>query len=217
MKHKMISMILSTATLVVVAVYAGLNLPQLQAYFTTQETQTPSENQYLGLGILNLEGTDLAVTAEQAQELLPLWKAVKSLSTDDTTSQAEMEALYTQIEESLRGEQASAIASMTFDTDEISQMMGAYTAASQATGTQDTASSVAGASMQQPPQDMGDMGGPGDMMAGGGGDFGGGMDMFQVETQSQSQALSGDGSSSPDLNYLVSDSLIALLQERSAA
>ncbi len=56
--------------------------PQTQA---TDLTDVSIESK-LGVGILELEGTDLAVTADQANELLLLWKAVKSLNSDDAAS-----------------------------------------------------------------------------------------------------------------------------------
>lgn len=53
----------------------------------------------LAIGILKMEGTDLAITPDQAKTLLPLWKAVKTLSTSATTSPDELNAVYRQIEE----------------------------------------------------------------------------------------------------------------------
>ena len=49
----------------------------------------------LALGTLILEDGEQAVTAEEAKTLLPLWKAVKSLSSSQTASQDEINALYT--------------------------------------------------------------------------------------------------------------------------
>jgi len=48
----------------------------------------------LALGTLSLEDTAQAVTAEQAAELLPLWKAVHSLNASDNVTTLEMNAVY---------------------------------------------------------------------------------------------------------------------------
>ena len=51
----------------------------------------------LAVGMLELEGTELSITAAQAKDLLPLWNAVKSLNGEKTTAVEEMAALYVQI------------------------------------------------------------------------------------------------------------------------
>lgn len=77
----------------------------------------------LAIGILKLEGTDLAITKDQAANLLPLWKAVKTLSVSDTTTQDEINALYQQIEDALTPEQLNAIKTMTWTGQEIQTLM----------------------------------------------------------------------------------------------
>ncbi len=77
----------------------------------------------LALGTLNLEGTDLAVTAEQAAGLLPLWKAVRSMGSSDTASSEEIDALYEQIQESMTADQMAAINSMNLTQEQISSLM----------------------------------------------------------------------------------------------
>lgn len=79
------------------------------------------------LGTFKLEGTDQAVTAEQAAELLPLWQAYNALSTSDTAAKVEVEALETQIHDTMTAEQLQAISDMqlTFqDMMELSQSLG---------------------------------------------------------------------------------------------
>ncbi len=80
----------------------------------------------LAIGILALEDTELAVTTDQATQLLPLWKAVKSLSGSETISEDEMNALYDQIKENLTSEQVSAIEDMKLKPDEMSALMEKY-------------------------------------------------------------------------------------------
>src|SRR5664279_4355891 len=53
-----------------------------------QVTISP-ETRY-AIGTLKLQGTALAVTKDQATTLIPLWKAMLSLSTSNTTAPAEI-------------------------------------------------------------------------------------------------------------------------------
>ena len=75
------------------------------------------------IGTVKLDETEFAVDAEQASELLPLWKALRSLSEDDTTAQAEIEALITQISETMTPEQTSAIDDMNLTMQDMGSVM----------------------------------------------------------------------------------------------
>lgn len=88
-------------------------------------TNQPVE-QKLAIGTLKLEGTANAVTAEQAKALLPVWKAVKAMSNDANASTDEINALYTQISESMTAEQIQAIKDMTISQDDIQALMKTY-------------------------------------------------------------------------------------------
>jgi hypothetical protein len=66
----------------------------------------------LALGTLTLNEGDLAVGAEQAQALIPLWQALRSTQQAGGTAQAEVSALLTQIESAMTPEQLQAIAAM---------------------------------------------------------------------------------------------------------
>jgi hypothetical protein len=77
----------------------------------------------LAIGTLKLEGTKLAVDAKEAAALLPLWSAVQTLGTSNTTSQQEMNALYSQIQSTMTPDQVNAINSMTFTQSDISKLM----------------------------------------------------------------------------------------------
>jgi hypothetical protein len=79
---------------------------------TDPSAQTLSGPTLLVLGILKLDGTDQAVTPEQAAELLPLWQVYGELTTSDTAAQAETDALLQQIEDALTVEQMKAINEM---------------------------------------------------------------------------------------------------------
>jgi hypothetical protein len=78
---------------------------------STEFEDAASLRNQLALGILKLEGTDQAITSEQASEILPLWQALLALSGSSTTVQEELSAVQNQIIESLKPEQLEAISS----------------------------------------------------------------------------------------------------------
>jgi hypothetical protein len=76
------------------------------------DTSAPQEldaSDQLALGTMRLEGTEQAVTPEQAATLLPLWQAIQGGSLQ---SDAEMNAVVSQIEATMTPEQVAAIAAM---------------------------------------------------------------------------------------------------------
>lgn len=91
------------------------------ANFSTQ----PVENK-LAIGTLKLEGTPNAVTQKEATDLLPLWKAVKSLATSNTTSADEVQALYKQIEDTMTPAQVTAIKNLSMQQADMQALMQQY-------------------------------------------------------------------------------------------
>jgi hypothetical protein len=77
----------------------------------------------LVFGSLALEKTDVAISAEQAGSLLPMWQAYQSLLLSDTAAQAELSALLTQIEGEMTAEQLAEIAAMEDDFQDIAGLM----------------------------------------------------------------------------------------------
>lgn len=73
----------------------------------------------LALGTLKLENTDLAVTSDQAAELLPLWQVLNNTSGSDSTSQVEIDALIEQIHDTMTPEQITAIEGMNLTRADI--------------------------------------------------------------------------------------------------
>lgn len=71
-----------------------------------------SSEMMLMLGTVKLDETDYAVDAEQASQLLPLWKALRSFSESETAAQAEVDAVIAQIEDTMMPEQIRAIEAM---------------------------------------------------------------------------------------------------------
>jgi hypothetical protein len=121
-----------------------------------QATATPSglstnyvgalsvENQLVAGSVL-LEDTELAIDKDQADSLLPLWQAFRSLSNSDTAAQAEIDALVTQIEEAMSAEQIQAIERMQLTSDDLASVLQQHAAESMASagGTTDTGPSAA--------------------------------------------------------------------------
>lgn len=77
----------------------------------------------LGFGTLLLEESEYAVNPEQAAELLPLWKAARSLNESETVAQAELEAVFNQIEDTMTSEQIAFIADLRLTGEEMAQLM----------------------------------------------------------------------------------------------
>jgi len=82
----------------------------------------PIEMQLI-VGTFQLEGTDLEVTADQASELLPLWKALQALSTSDTAAEEEIDAVIKQIQDVMTPEQLAAIQEMELTQDSMATLM----------------------------------------------------------------------------------------------
>jgi len=71
------------------------------------------------VGTLKLEGTKNAVTEKQAASLIPLWQAYNQLSTSDSTAQAEMTALVSQIQGTMTTDQIQAIGALKLTSQDI--------------------------------------------------------------------------------------------------
>ena len=165
----------------------------------------------LGLGILKLQGTSLAVTAGQANTLLPLWKAVKVLSTNNITSPAEMTALYQQIEDSLTSNQLQAIKNLSLTQAELNtliQQQGSSTATKSSSSSSSTSSSVQSQS-----------GGAG--LDGGIPFTGGSSDISAIigqttssTTTTKTSTVKSSTSSASQLNVVFANSVITLLQKQ---
>ncbi len=78
---------------------------------TTYEGALPLRNQLL-LGTLNLEESNVPITAEQAATLLPLWQGIRGAMDSGAAAPAETDALLRQIEAVLTPDQIKTIAEM---------------------------------------------------------------------------------------------------------
>ena len=156
----------------------------------------PVETQ-LAFGILNLDGSQNAVTSETAAQLLPLWKAVRSLSASDAAAPEEIQAVYRQIQESMSAEQMQAIAAMKLSASDMGQMAGSMSA---------TPNATMQAAGQLPADFAAGIGGDPGAMAGGGGIPAPGSGSPSGSSSSTS-ARSGSASANP-----IVDAVITYLQ-----
>jgi hypothetical protein len=88
----------------------------------SQAQTLPAATQLI-VGIFKLDGTDQAVTAEQAKELLPLWQVYQDLLTSDTAAQEEIDALVEQAQETMTAEQMQAITVMNLTQKDVMSVM----------------------------------------------------------------------------------------------
>jgi hypothetical protein len=76
----------------------------------------------LAIATFKLENTANKIDTKTANGLLPLWKAVRSLSNSDTAAPQELEALYKQIQETMTPEQVAAISVMHITQEDMAQV-----------------------------------------------------------------------------------------------
>ncbi|MFC2054663.1 hypothetical protein ACFLV7_10295 [Chloroflexota bacterium] len=77
----------------------------------------------LAVGTLMLEDTELTVDSVQAAQLLPLWKAARSLGSSDTAAAEEVGAVYNQIQETMTPEQIAALAAMQLRREDMFEVV----------------------------------------------------------------------------------------------
>lgn len=172
----------------------------------------------MALATFKLEDTKYPIDAQQAQALLPLWKAYRSLSNSETTAGEEIQAVINQIEKTLTKEQTQTIEEMNIsyqDMGTIAQSLGLDIANRGAGfGNMDPemqATIQAALESGQMPQG-GFGGGPGFGMGGGPGEDAG----LSPEARQTAIANQSDRSSmrAGAINPLLLDALIELLQTR---
>jgi len=87
------------------------------------QNETLSMEIQLVLGTLQLEGTNQAITGEQAKELLPMWQVYQSLTSNGAAAQAELDGLVEQIQETMTAGQTETIAAMNLTQQDIFGLM----------------------------------------------------------------------------------------------
>jgi len=180
-----------------------------KSLLSTDYENALSVTMQLIIGSFKLEGTQNAIDAATAKNLLPLWQAVKALGSSDTTSAVEMEALYKQIEETMTPEQIEAISAMRLtreDMVQVTQQMGLSYSASGRFGNLTPEQQATAQAARQSGQGFPPGGIPGGEPFGGG--QGGGFN-----PQQQSTAFARP-TGAPIVNTVFVDAIIKFLQAK---
>ena len=119
-----LTLILATALILTLTACGTSNAanPASAAQNGTTAGELPAPTQ-IALGTLKLDATENAVTAEQAGKLIPLWETLQVLYNSDTAANQEIEALNTQIKETMTEEQMQAITAMKLTRQDMFSVM----------------------------------------------------------------------------------------------
>jgi hypothetical protein len=185
----------------------------------SSSTTTVTPETRLALGTLKLEGTNQALTADQAKTLLPLWKAVKSLSANSASSPIEVQALFDQIKENMTVDQTQAIDKLDLSAENLRTIMtslgiqgGAAGGGQRPSSTQ----SAGGANAGQQRQGGQNFGGGGGGIPGGG--FPGGNGGANTGQRSTTPGAGTNGTSTRNrVNPALVDAIIKLLEGRASS
>ncbi|MFZ5909372.1 MAG: hypothetical protein ACOYYU_05095 [Chloroflexota bacterium] len=114
---KAISLIILTGLVLSLVACAG------NAGQATPDTDGLPIASQLIVGTFRLEGTELAVTPEQAADLLVLWQVYVDLGESDAAAQAEIDALVEQVQVTMTAEQVDAILDMQIGQQDVFAVM----------------------------------------------------------------------------------------------
>ena len=137
---------------------------------TTASTALSLEGQLL-VGTIKLESTTLAVNSDQADQLLPMWETLQSLASSGTSATQEVDAVVSQINDTMSAQQISSITAMNLTQQDLAAAVAdagtsATTSSSASTTSASSVQLQAGAAAQgggNPPSDMGGGGMPASM------------------------------------------------------
>ena len=175
---------------------------------TTNDANAPSVLEQLLAGTFLLEGTDNAVTAEQAAVLVPLWTSLKETMQNTSATQEQITAIIEQIQSAMTPEQLTAITSMQITRESIRTTL-------QQLGITMGGGNGTNPNGGTPPEGTPPAGGPGGGGNGGGtppqgtpsaGGPGGGGDPSQMATPQAGQSPQGG------MNFVPPELIDALLQ-----
>jgi len=117
---KKILFILTAFTLLFALVACSKTANQAAQTGSSASLSTAAE---LLVGTLKLEGTDQAVTSDQARQLLPLWQMLQSLSTSSTAATEEISAVVDQIKSTMTSDQMDKITAMNLTQQDMMALM----------------------------------------------------------------------------------------------
>ena len=171
------------------------------------------------VGTFKLDGTEQAVTKDQAKQLVILWQVYQEISQSNTAAQEEVDGLLKQIEGTMTDAQTQAITNLNLSQRDVMSLMqekGLMGNLPQ-TSNSSSSSSSSGSNSSGGGAAMG-AGGPPDMGAGGPPDMGGGGPMMMGGGGSSSGSSSSSSSSSSSTQTRMNptsqllDALIEYLQ-----
>jgi hypothetical protein len=189
-----------------------------------ERTREPGEFQFdipsqtlLIVGTFELEETELAVQADQAAELLPLWQVLKGLLESETAAEAEVDALVDQIAETMTGEQMQAIESMDLTMENftaLNEELGLDSAFRRSGGMEDGEESSGFQRPEGMPEGLRPGGGPG-----GGGGPAEGLSPEELDSFRSTREAAGGGTGfgmrgGGMMNIPIIEALIELLQSK---
>jgi hypothetical protein len=110
--------------LAILSVLVACNQATAQTQSGTGGNTAPlSTATQLLVGTFKLEGTDLAVSADQAKQLLPLWQTLQALSTSNTAATEEINAVVDQIKSTMTTQQTTSITAMKLTQPDVMSLM----------------------------------------------------------------------------------------------
>jgi hypothetical protein len=174
----------------------------------------------LAIGTLELEGTGQAVSPAQAKTLLPLWKAVKTLSASNSTAAAEMTALYSQIKAAMTSQQIQAIQDLNLSASDLQTLLQKYRSPQAGSSGQKSTQSALSSQLQGGGFGGGPGGDPGSGPGGGGGappDAGGGIFGASPKITTTPVAGRAGAANQGRMNLMFVDPIIQLLTQRAGA
>jgi hypothetical protein len=126
-KHILLLGLITSLSLIMAACSGSSNqaasTPSSSSSTSSQGNSGLSQANMLLVGTLKLDGTDQAISAEEAVKLLPLWQAYRSLSSSQTTAEAEVGALINQIQTIMTTEQVQKIKDLNLNDTDMMDLM----------------------------------------------------------------------------------------------
>ena len=115
--------IIALTLLAILAVLVACSSKTNNTASTTGNSASLSGEAQLLVGTFKLEDTGLAVTADQATQLLPLWQTLQSLSSSNTAATEEINAVVDQIKGTMTAQQMAKITAMNLSQADVISIM----------------------------------------------------------------------------------------------
>jgi uncharacterized membrane protein YgcG len=121
-ENKMKKVVFALAILAILSVLVACSKTSGATGTTGNSTALSTEAELL-VGTFKLENTDLAVTYDQAKQLLPLWQTLQQLSSSSTAATEEINAVVDQIKSGMTTQQMAKITEMKLTQQDIMSIM----------------------------------------------------------------------------------------------